>query len=227
MFANTDAVFFDMDGTIVDSMWMWRDIDRTFLEKRGIAVPAGLSREIEGFNFPETAKYFRKRFRLAESAEEIMSCWNDMAMEKYRHEIFVKTGFRPFLEALKRAGKKLAVATNNSKELALCGLKANRIVNYFDTVVTGSDGFPGKPAPDVYLECARRCKAAPERCLVFEDLVHGIMAGKQAGMRVCAVYDRYSEQSDPQKKELSDYYIRSYEELVDLVYTGGKNAASA
>ena len=76
----------------------------------------------------------------------------------------------------------------------------------------------GKPFPDVYLEAARRLKVSPEECLVFEDIVPGILAGKAAGMEVCAVHDTYSVPQENEKKECADYYIRTYNEIINNTY---------
>ena len=74
----------------------------------------------------------------------------------------------------------------------------------------------GKPSPDIYLAVADRLKVEPSRCLVFEDIVAGITAGKSAGMRVCAVEDLYSRTQREKKKELADYYIEDFMEFSPL-----------
>ena len=84
----------------------------------------------------------------------------------------------------------------------------------FDSVVTANEVKRGKPAPDVYLEVKDRLGVSPEDCLVFEDILPGIEAGHNAGMKVCAVYDDYSRDVDEQKRTLADYYIRDYFELL-------------
>ena len=76
----------------------------------------------------------------------------------------------------------------------------------------------GKPAPDVYLKVAEDLGVAPEECLVFEDVPNGILAGKNAGMKVCAVYDEFSEPDDPEKRRLADYYIRDFFQIMDHTY---------
>ena len=76
----------------------------------------------------------------------------------------------------------------------------------------------GKPAPDVYLEAARSLNVPPSRCLVFEDIIPGIQAGKNAGMTVCAVEDEYSRPHNKEKKECADYFITSYQQVMDGTY---------
>ena len=81
--------------------------------------------------------------------------------------------------------------------------------------MTGSDNVKGKPAPDIYLRAAEGLGVKPESCLVFEDIVQGILAGKSAGMRVCAVEDLYSVNQRDEKRKLADYYIEDYYGLFD------------
>ncbi len=217
MFENIKAVMFDMDGTIVDSLWMWKQIDREFLGIRNIELPEKLQQNIDGMSFSETAHYFKKQFCLKESEEEIKTIWNEMAMDKYRYEVSLKDGVMEFLEILKRKGYKMGIATSNSRELAMCCLDSLGITDYFDSVVTACDVGAGKPAPDIYLKSADSCSVRPEECIVFEDIVQGIEAGHNAGMKVCAVYDRYSEHADDEKREKADYYIKDYKEIAGKV----------
>ena len=88
--------------------------------------------------------------------------------------------------------------------------KVHNLRDYFTSIITGSEVKRGKPAPDIYLAVARELGTAPSRCLVFEDIVAGIIAGKNAGMRVCAVEDEYSSHDRERKKKLADYYIEDY-----------------
>lgn len=214
MLNNIDAVLFDLDGSLVDSMWLWRDIDIEYLGRYGISLPEGLQSEIEGMSFSETAVYFKKRFHIPETLDKIKNDWNQMAWDKYTHQVPLKAGAREFLEHCHQNNIRLGIASSNSRELIENVLKVHGIHGYFDGIVTGCEVAKGKPAPDVYLEAARRCHAAPERCLVFEDIVPGILAGKAAGMRVCAVWDEYSRHQESDKKSLSDYYIKDYLEIM-------------
>lgn len=214
MLKNKRAVLFDLDGTLVDSMWMWHKIDVEYLGHYGYDVPERLSVEIEGMSFSETAQYFKKRFQIPEPVETIKSRWNEMAYDKYCHEVPLKTGAREFLDYLKKNDIRTGIATSNSRELAEAVLHAHGIQNMFDVILTSCDAKAGKPAPDVYLLAAKRVAVPPHQCLVFEDVPMGILAGKNAGMEVCAVSDEFSKHQEAQKKELADYYIKDYNELL-------------
>lgn len=214
MWKNKDAVIFDLDGTLVDSMWMWRQIDIEFLGERGIALPEDLQQKIEGMSFRETAVYMQERFQLKETVEELMDIWNKMAFEKYKNEVPLKRGIQKFLEHLKACQIKMGIATSNSPLLVETVLKAQGIFEYFDSIHTANEVEKGKPAPDIYLLVAKDLGVEPEKCLIFEDIVQGIMAGKNAGMTTCAIYDDYSKDDDENKRATADYYIEDYEQII-------------
>lgn len=88
--------------------------------------------------------------------------------------------------------------------------KVHGLHDYFSCIMTGCDVLNGKPAPDIFLAAANGLKEAPCNCLVFEDIIPGIQAGKCAGMEVCAVEDIYSAQDREGKQALADYYIEHY-----------------
>lgn len=208
-----DAVIFDMDGSLVDSMWMWRAIDEEYLSRFGLEVPTTLQEEIGGKSFTETAIFFQKRFGITDDVEKIKQDWNDMAFEKYRTQVPYKKGALEFLQWCKANGKKLGVATSNSRELVDNVGKVLGYDQYFDCIMTGCEAKRGKPFPDIYLLVAKRLGVAPERCIVFEDIVQGIQAGKAAGMTVFAVEDAYSADTRDEKIRLADYYITDFTDI--------------
>ena len=214
MLNNIKAVLFDLDGTLVESMSMWGDIDVDYLKKFHIPVPEGLQKAIEGLSMYQTAVYFKGNFAIEDSLENIMDEWNRMAYEKYTTEIPLKPGVRAFLDVLKSKNIPCGIATSNSRILTEAILKSHQVENYFSLMVTGDEITNGKPNPEVYLEAAKKLDIAPEHCLVFEDIPFGIMAGKRAGMTVCAVEDDYSMNDMEEKIRLADFYIKSYEELL-------------
>lgn len=210
MLKNTDAVIFDLDGSLVDSMWMWRAIDIEYLGRFGIPLPEDLQSKIEGMSFSETAVYFKEFFHIPDSLEKIKDDWNRMAWDKYANEVPLKPGIPEFLRNCREYGIKLGIATSNSRELVENIVEVHKLRDYFSCIMTGCDVAHGKPAPDIYLAVSEKLRVNPERCLVFEDIIPGIQAGKSAGMKVCAVEDAYSLQTKENKKALADFYIEDY-----------------
>lgn len=215
MIQGKEAVIFDLDGSLVDSMWMWREIDIEYLGHFGIALPEDLQSNIEGMSFSETAVYFKEFFQIPDTIEQMKSDWNRMAWDKYMHEVPLKPGIAEFLKGCREHGIKLGIATSNSRELVENIAEVHHLKDYFSCIMTGCDVAHGKPAPDIYLAVADALQVKPANCLVFEDIVPGIMAGKNAGMKVCAVEDAYSVHAREDKMRLADYYLEDYYNFFD------------
>ena len=209
------AIIFDVDGSLVDSMGMWEAIDIEYLARFGLPMPDHFQSELDGMSFYQTAAYFKKRFQIPDTLEQMMDDWNRMAWDKYLHEIELKPGALQFLQYCRQRGIRMGIATSNSRELMTNLEQAHGLTQYISCIVTGSEVPNGKPAPDIYLEAAAQLQVDPADCLVFEDIVAGILAGKAAGMQVCAVRDTYSRSQDRQKHELADYYIEDYYQILD------------
>lgn len=208
------AFLLDMDGTMLDSMGIWYQIDVDFCRRHGIPMPPALQQEIEGLSFYQTACYFKERFQMTQTPEALMAEWNDMAMEAYRSSIMLKPMVREFLEQARRRGIALGIATSNSMELAHAALRAHKLETLFSCVLTAKEVPNGKPAPDIYLRLAEQLGVQPHECVVFEDIPAGLLAGKRAGMTTVAVEDSYSHAVREEKRRLADYFIDTYEELM-------------
>lgn len=219
MFDNIEAIIFDMDGTLIDSMWIWDDIDEVFYERYHLDVPDTFNEDMEGKSYTEVAELFLRTFpQLPFSLDELKATWTEMAFERYTQEVSLKEGALEFLKDVSSMGLKLGIATSNGRELVDATLKALDIEQYFDSVHTSCEVKTGKPAPDIYLLVAEDLGVNPEKCLVFEDVPQGIMAGKNAGMKVCAVDDASSKCQTDAKKQLADYFIHNYFEIENGEY---------
>jgi len=214
MLENIKAVIFDMDGTLIDSMWLWKAIDIEYLARHGKELPDDLQKAIEGMSFTETAEYFKNRFEIKDDVETIKADWNQMAGEFYREKVTMKDRAVDFLDSLRDKGIKIGIGTSNSHEMVGVILAKFGLEDLIHTVSTSCDVSAGKPKPDLFLKVASDLGVKPEECLVFEDVPMGIMAAKNAGMKCCAIYDKFSEPMDDEKKELADYFINSYAEVL-------------
>ena len=219
MLKGKKAVIFDMDGSLVDSMWVWLEVDRIYMEKHRLTAPETFHKDIEGMSYIETAQYFVDTFdSLGRTREEVMQDWRDMAVDLYATRVFPKPGAVDFLDEMRKRGVLLGIATSNDREIAQAALDARGLNKYFASVCTSSEVASGKPAPDMYLKVAEDLGVHPSECLVFEDIPKGILAGKNAGMVVCAVDDDFSRRDEQEKKRLADYYIRDFYEIMNKTY---------
>lgn len=208
------AVIFDLDGTLIDSMYVWHKIDIDFLSERGFEVPEDYSQAIKTMHFETAAEYTISRFKLSESVEQIVSIWLDMAVDEYSHNVRLKDGAEELLQRLKQLGIKMGIATSSKPILAEPVLKNNGIYTYFDALCCTSQVGKDKRHPDIYLFTAEKLGVKPEECVVFEDIVDGINGARLAGMKTIAVYDEGSADDSEKLKILANKYIYSFTELL-------------
>lgn len=155
MLRGKKAVIFDMDGSLVDSMWIWPEVDRIYMDKYGLTEPETFHKDIEGMSYTETAQYFVDTFdTLNRTVEQVKEEWRDMTIELYATKVFPKPGAMEFLDRMKKQGILLGIATSNNREIADAALNARGLTEYFDSVRTSCEVAAGKPAPDVYLKVA-------------------------------------------------------------------------
>lgn len=211
---NIKAAIFDLDGTLVDSMWVWEQIDIDFLKSKGYTPPKDLKDDITHLTFNQTAEYFKNRFNLSDSIDEITDTWHNMAYSFYSSKVKLKPGVISFLNKLKSLNIKIGLATSNSIPLLEATLKNNGIYHLFDAITVTEEVKKSKENPDVYLLCANKLNVPPENCIVFEDIIAAVKGAKLAGMKVIGVYDKASEDQEELLSKACDKYIYDYNELV-------------
>lgn len=208
------AAIFDLDGTLLDSVWVWREVDRAFFEGLGIPEPEDYARAIQGMSFRETAEYTVRRFGLSRTVEEVMAGWTRTTADAYAHRVALKPGALDYLRALKRAGVKLAVATANREELFGPTLRRWGAWELFDAVCTSAQvGDVGKGDGALFRLAARELGVDPENCAVFEDTLEGVRGAKRAGMRAYAVRDAGNNHHESEIAALADGVIVDFTEM--------------
>ena len=181
-----EAAIFDFDGTLAKTAHIWREVDEIFLSKRGIPYTPEFPRMLTTLGFAAGAEYAIERFCLNEKAEDICREWNELGSLFYRTRVELRRGATAYIEALRSQGIPIALATTNDATV-LRSMELVDVDALFDTIVCGSEVSRGKDHPDIYLEAARRLGVPCESCIVFEDIVPGILSAKSIGMATCAV----------------------------------------
>jgi HAD superfamily hydrolase (TIGR01509 family) len=207
-----DAAIFDLDGTLIDSMGVWKKIDVDFLAKRGLDVPPDYFMAIGSLGFMETANYTIERFALSESADDLMREWNEMAAFEYGNKIALKPHVREYLELLKARGIKLGIATSSPDELCYPALDNNNIRGFFGAICSAGDVARGKDFPDVFIHTAEELSVLPESCLVFDDILQAIKSAKLAGMFAWGVYDDSSKERWDEIKQAADGFLYDFKD---------------
>jgi HAD superfamily hydrolase (TIGR01509 family) len=179
-------VIFDMDGLLIDSEQVWDDVREGLAHERGGRWHPGAQRAMMGMSSPEWSRYMHEDIGLKESPDEINQIVVERMVERYADGPPWIDGA---LDAVRRVAGlyPLALASSSNRELIDLALAAGGIGSLFRATVSSEEVARGKPAPDVYLEAARRLGADPAACVAIEDSHNGIRAAKAAGMRCIAV----------------------------------------
>ena len=218
MFDQIKGVIFDMDGTLVDSMGVWRKIDEDFiLKKRLNILPEVLMERISHLSFNETAEYFKREFQLPESVEEIKADWNCQAKYEYVHHVPLKEYAFELLDTLKSKGIKLALATSSSGEILHETLHARGIHHFFDVLVTTDMAGKTKVEPDVYLLAAKLLELDPQEIAVFEDIPAAMAGARKAGMTVFGVYDSFSADKREEILSTCHIFIHNFSQILHMI----------
>ena len=181
-----EAVVFDLDGVIVESEHVWDEVRQRLAEERGGRWHDQASRDMMGMSSLEWSRYMHDVIGLAEPPEEINAEVVRRLAAVYREELPLLDGAVEAVEALASRWP-LGLASSSNRELIDLVLRVSGLERWFAATVSSEEVPRGKPAPDVYLEAARRLGAAAERCAAVEDSENGIRSAKAAGMRVVAV----------------------------------------
>jgi len=211
---NFRGAIFDLDGTIFESMHVWRQIDVDFLGKRGLDVPTDYLDKIVSMNFDEAAEFTINRFGFSETKDEIINEWFDMAVYAYGHDVGFKPHAKEYLDYLKSKNIPLAVATSSAEQLYLATFQNLGLMSYFDVIVTAQEVGSGKNKPDVYLEAARRLDLPPGECVVFEDIYNGMLSAKSAGFFTVIMEDESSKNYFDKLKQEADIYITDFSQIL-------------
>jgi len=213
---NLQAIIFDLDGVLADSEPMWNEIDGALLKHYGVAYSGEFKHEVLGKSFPLALAFYREKFGLRTEIEEMAIRRRDIAQTFYAQHIPVFAATKGVLSNLQTRGLPIGLATSSISELVIPFLERHDIKQFFTQITTGEEVVNGKPAPDIYLRAAEKLGIAPENCLVVEDALAGIEAGKAANMKVAAIPDaRFMDVSlFPDK---ADFILNELGELPDLV----------
>ena len=206
-----DAVIFDLDGTLLDSLGAWEHSGSNFVRSRGIVPPPSLDDELVSLSLMDGARLIKQRYGLPDSPEEILAQTLAPIQAHYYHDIMAFPGVPQTLARLKKQGVKMVVATASDGELAEAALKRLGLRDYFEFIITCDEVNSGKSSPAVYQEALKRLGTSRERTLVVEDALHALQTAHAAGFPTAGVEEAHSAGQRTLKQEVSSYYIFSYE----------------
>ena len=206
-----EAVVFDMDGVLIQSEEVWDEVREAYVRERGGRYDAEVQRALMGMSSTEWSQYLHEVAGVPDDPQAINEEVVRRMLERYREQLPLIDGA---VEAVQRlAGRyPLGLASSSNRPLIDAVLELAGLTEYFRATVSSEEVARGKPAPDVYLEAARRLGVAPERSAAVEDSHGGIRSAKAAGMRVIAIPNP-SYPPDDESLAQADVAVRSLDEL--------------
>jgi mannitol-1-/sugar-/sorbitol-6-/2-deoxyglucose-6-phosphatase len=210
------AVIFDLDGVLADSEPWWNQIDAKLLAEHGIGYRGEYHQNVLGVSYQVAVEFYKNAWHISASVEELIRRRGEIATDFFANRVDLFPSAKRTLEQLREMKLPLAVATSSLSASARSFIDRTGIRNLFSVVVTGDEVQQGKPHPDIYLRAAKKLGISPGACLVIEDALAGIAAGKAANMRVAAIPD--TRFVDPRKYDMkADYLLGNLSEIPALI----------
>lgn len=206
------GAIFDLDGTLLDSMFIWDTVGETYLRSLGYEPEENLNETFKTMSLYQAACHYKKKYGVPLTVEEIMNGVNAMIEHYYMDEVVLKPGAKEFLKQLQEKDVRMCIATATDwylaeAALARCGVRA-RFSEIFTCTVVGQ----GKDKPAIYRKALRHLQTGAEKTIVFEDALYAIQTAKADGFITAAVYDP-CEKKQAEVKRLADCYIVDYRDM--------------
>lgn len=207
-------IIFDLDGTLLDSMYVWKDVGANFLREHHITPSAHLRDILKKQTLPETAQYFKNTYNIPFTADQIVEEIIQMVANQYRDHVQLKPFVLEYLKVQQKQGTKMCILTASEATYIQTAIDRLEIAPYFEFIMTCTEAGFNKNTPTVYEFAMQRLGGTKDTTAVFEDALYAVKAAKEGGFYVVAVQDDITENDTPMIQSLCDKYIYSYQELL-------------
>lgn len=211
---NIKLFLFDLDGTILDSLKIWNDIDLLFFKNHNLIMGEDYHIAIAPLTLEETATYTKNIYKLDIDEEQIMKEWSDLAIKEYAENVNLKKGVKEFLDYLKNKNVHLAIATSCNEEMFKPCLERYGIVSYFEHFYTSQNLKINKSNTNFFKEILNEYKIEPDQILFFEDSLASMKCAKSLGFNVVAVMDKKWEKQKEEIIASSDDQIEDFSQFI-------------
>lgn len=210
------AAIFDLDGVLLDSMSIWKDLGVRYILGQGLQPIGGMSETLFAMSMEQGAAWLKEHFALPQSEAEIIKDMEAMLQQYYYDEVQAKPGAKLLLDELMRGGIRMAAATSSPRSHVTRALERNGLLSYMEAIFTTGEIGESKHSPLIYNTAAKLLDAKPEETLVFEDSLYALETAKKAGYRTVGVYDADGESRQDVLKETADVYCTDFGQLLSL-----------
>ena len=207
------GAIFDLDGTLLDSMFIWDTIGEEYLRSLGKEPHEDLKETFMTLTLEEAAVYYREHYGVTLSVKEIVDGVNAMVEQTYRTKVTLKPGIAEYLAWLKENGVRMCVATVTDRYLVEETLERLGVRHYFSEIFTCAEVGFGKDKPVIYQKALEHLGTEKRDTYVFEDLLFALNTAKTDGFPTVGVYDRHEVHQD-ELKGLADYYIFDFTDSI-------------
>ena len=206
---------FDLDGTLLDSMWVWDNVAADYLRAHGVTPPPGLAAQVRGMNVPQAVEFAQREYGVPGTVPQGVRQVCGLVAQAYAEKVQLKPFARDYLDQLRRQGVPMCLATASEPDYVLPALERLGLGGYFRFIATSDSLGATKQSPAYYEKLAEKFGAAPQQLTVFDDSLHAIRSAKEAGCRVVAIYDDASLDERSRIKVLCDYYAGGFDALLE------------
>lgn len=209
------GAIFDLDGTILDSMFIWDTIGEDYLRSIGYEPKEKLNETFKNLSLRQAACYYKSEYGVTLTVDEIVDGVNKMIEKYYTCEVKLKSGVKELLEKFEDNRVKMCIATATDIHLVKAALKRLDIDGYFSEIFTCSSVGYGKDEPVIYRKALEFLGTDKSKTIVFEDAAYAVKTAKKDGFVTAAVSDIY-EKNQKEIKNLADFYITDYRNIEDI-----------
>ena len=216
------GVIFDVDGTLIDSMGIWSQVDAMYLEKHGFQATEELSRQFSTMTMESSLQYMKDTFHIKDSIEIMLHDILSLVRDFYLHKVSLKSGMKELILTCHKNHIPMMICTSNEKSLIYETMERFGLADYFMYILTSDEVGSGKDNPEIYYKACQYMNSKPENTYVFEDAIHAASCAYKNHFQLIGVYDDYSQMYEKKIKEMSVHFIKEEKDIYPILESFNK-----